>query len=76
MSVVERAIRQFDEIDYVAVCTGGPELLLMATCRDDDHVLELVSDRLRKIAGVQGLQVVSILRETKDAYRYFGTLEE
>jgi Lrp/AsnC family transcriptional regulator for asnA, asnC and gidA len=74
VSVVEKAIRQFEEIDYVAVCTGGPELLLLATCRDDDHVLELVSERLRKIAGVDSLQVVSILRETKDAYRYFGDL--
>ena len=72
VSSVEKAIREFPEVDYVAVCTGGPELILMAACRDDDHVLELVSERLRRIPGVDGLQVVSILRETKDAYRYFG----
>jgi Lrp/AsnC family transcriptional regulator for asnA, asnC and gidA len=72
VSSVEKAIRQFPEVDYVAVCTGGPELVLMAACRDDDHVLELVSERLRRIPGVDGLQVISILRETKDAYQYFG----
>lgn len=70
VSQVEGVIRDFAEIDYVAYCAGTPELVLMAACRDDDHVLELVSERLRQIPGVAGLQVTSILRETKDAYQY------
>ncbi len=49
-------------------------MVLMAACRDDDHVLDLVSERLRKIVGVDGLDVITVLKETKDAYRYFGAI--
>lgn len=75
VSVVEKAIRGFPEVDYVAVSTGGYDMVLMAACRDDDHVVDLVSERLRRIPGVDYLDVISILRETKDAYRYFGILD-
>lgn len=75
VSGVEKAIREFPEVDYVAVSTGGYDMVLMAACRDDDHVLDLVSERLRKIPGVDGLDVISVLKETKDAYRYFGILD-
>jgi Lrp/AsnC family transcriptional regulator for asnA, asnC and gidA len=74
VSGIEKAIRAFPEVDYVAVSTGGYDMVLMAACRDDDHVLDLVSERLRKIPGVDGLDVISVLKETKDAYRYFGAL--
>jgi Lrp/AsnC family transcriptional regulator for asnA, asnC and gidA len=74
VSGVEKAIREFPEVDYVAVSTGGYDMVLMAACRDDDHVLDLVSERLRKIAGVDGLAVITVIKETKDAYRYFGAL--
>jgi Lrp/AsnC family transcriptional regulator for asnA, asnC and gidA len=75
VSVVEKSIREFPEVDYVAVSTGGYDMVLMAACRDDDHVVDLVSERLRRIPGVDYLDVISILRETKDAYRYFGALD-
>ena len=75
VSAVEERIRDFPEVDYVAVSTGGYDMVLMAACRDDDHVVDLVSERLRRIPGVDHLDVISILRETKDAYRYFGALD-
>ena len=59
VSGVEKAIREFPEVDYVAVSTGGYDMVLMAACRDDDHVLDLVSERLRKIPGVDGLDVIT-----------------
>jgi Lrp/AsnC family transcriptional regulator for asnA, asnC and gidA len=75
VSTVEKAIREFPEVDYVAASSGGYDMVLMAACRDDDHVLDLVSERLRRIPGVDALDVITILKETKDAYRYFGALE-
>jgi Lrp/AsnC family transcriptional regulator for asnA, asnC and gidA len=75
VSTVEKAIREFAEVDYVAASSGGYDMVLMAACRDDDHVLDLVSERLRRIPGVDALDVITILKETKDAYRYFGALE-
>ncbi len=67
---VEQVVRVMPEIDYVAVTTGGFDLVLMAACRDEEHIAELVTQRLRAVPGVDGIDVVTILRETKDAYHY------
>ncbi|MHB1430715.1 MAG: Lrp/AsnC family transcriptional regulator [Streptosporangiaceae bacterium] len=67
---VEALLRVLPEVDYVAVTTGSYDLVLMAACPDEEAVAELVTERIRAISGVDGLDVVTILRETKDAYRY------
>lgn len=67
---VERALHGLDEVDYVAVTTGAYDVVIMAACADEDHVARLVTETLRGIPGVDTLDVVTMLRETKDAYRY------
>lgn len=67
---VERALRSLDEVDYVAVTTGAYDVIVMAACQDEEHVAQLVTEGLRGIPGVDTLDVVTMLRETKDAYRY------
>ena len=74
LASVEQAVRELPEVDYVAVTTGTYDLVLMAACRDEDHIAELVTESLRSVPGVDTLDVVTMLRETKDAYRYV-TLE-
>ena len=67
---VERALHALDEVDYVAVTTGAYDVVIMAACADEEHVARLVTETLRSIPGVDTLDVVTMLRETKDAYRY------
>ena len=67
---VERALHGLAEVDYVAVTTGAYDVVIMAACQDEDHVARLVTETLRGIPGVDTLDVVTMLRETKDAYRY------
>ena len=67
---VEQALQELDEVDYVAVTTGAYDVVIMAACADEDHVARLVTETLRSIPGVDALDVVTMLRETKDAYRY------
>ncbi len=70
---VEGQLRVLPEVDYVGVTTGSYDLVLMAACLDEEAVAELVTERIRAIPGVDSLDVVTILRETKDAYRYAAT---
>ena len=37
--------RAIPEVDYVAVCTGPTDLLVGAVCRDNQHLLEVVTQR-------------------------------
>jgi Lrp/AsnC family transcriptional regulator for asnA, asnC and gidA len=67
---VEERLREMADVDYVALTTGNYDLILMAACSDDAQLTELVTERLRVIPGVDAIDVVTILRETKDAYRY------
>lgn len=69
-SAVEVQLRNLPEVDYVAIATGSYDLVLMAACSSDEQLAELVTERLRAVPGVDYLDVVTILRETKDAYRY------
>ncbi len=64
---VEGQLRVLPEVDYVGVTTGSYDLVLMAACSDEEAVAELVTERIRAIPGVDSLDVVTILRETKDA---------
>ncbi|WP_312675905.1 Lrp/AsnC family transcriptional regulator [Microbacterium sp.] len=46
------AIADIDEVDYVVITVGSFDVLVEAVCEDDDHLLALVNDRIRPIAGV------------------------
>ncbi len=48
---VARAIAQIPEAYYVVVCAGSYDLLIEIMCRDDQHMLDLVT----QIRGVQGV---------------------
>lgn len=75
-SSVEVQLRNFPEVDYVAISTGSYDLVLMAACSSDESLSELVTERLRAIPGIDYLDVVTIMRETKDAYRYTDKRDE
>ena len=40
------------EVDYVVITAGSYDLLAEVVCESDDHLLELISTRIRTIEGV------------------------
>lgn len=65
-----RRIAAIPEVDYVAVCTGRTDLLVGAVCRDNEHLLEVVTDGIRRVEGVTETDTAVILSELKDSYRF------
>ena len=63
-------IAAIPEVDYVAVCTGRTDLLVGAVCRDNQHLLEVVTDGIREVAGVVETDTAVVLSELKDSYRW------
>ena len=47
-----RAGEAMPEVDYVVVTAGSFDLLVEVVCEDDDHLLELLNERIRAIPGV------------------------
>ncbi len=63
-------IASIPEVDYVAICTGPTDLLVGAVCRDNQHLLEIVTNGIREVPGVVETDTAVVLTELKDSYRW------
>ncbi len=60
-------IAKFPEISYLAVVTGGYDLIVDVMCRDSNHLTEFLLNRLSKVRGVKHLETSIVLRIHKVA---------
>lgn len=63
-------IAAFDEVDYVVICAGSFDLLAEVVCEDDEHLLEMLNDRIRQLDGVKDLETFVYLRLAKQTYTW------
>jgi len=60
-----KAIAKFPEVYYLALMAGEFDLDIDVMCRDQEHLANLVNDRLHKIQGVDTTSTSVILRTYK-----------
>ena len=65
---VAEQVAQLAEVDYVVVTAGSFDLLVEVVCEDDEHLLELVSRRLRSLPGVRTTETFVYLKLRKQRY--------
>jgi len=70
MEPVADALAEMDDIDYVVVTAGGFDLLAEVVCESDEHLLDLLSNRIRAIPGVRGTQTFVYLKLQKQTYSW------
>lgn len=58
------------EVSYVVICTGTYDLLIEVGCRNNDHLLSLISDKLAKVKGVREMETFVYLRIVKNTYQW------
>jgi Lrp/AsnC family transcriptional regulator for asnA, asnC and gidA len=68
LRVLSEAIAAMPEVDYVVITAGGFDLLVEVVCEDDDHLLAVLNDKLRGLAGVNETETFVYLRLTKQRY--------
>jgi len=59
------AIVQYPEVSFLGIVAGDFDIHIDAMCRDNDHLHELVYERIHRIEGVVDTKVVPILRIQK-----------
>ena len=64
------ALAEMDEIDYVVITAGGFDLLAEVVCESDEHLLEVLSNRIRAIPGVLRTESFVYLRLRKQTYAW------
>ena len=67
---VADALAGFPEVDYVVVTAGSFDVIVEVVCEDDDHLLEIVSRRLRALPGVRSTETFVYLKLRKQLYNW------
>ncbi|MGX7679533.1 Lrp/AsnC family transcriptional regulator [Jatrophihabitans sp. DSM 45814] len=58
------------EVVYVVLTAGSFDILIEAVVIDDDHLLELINDRIRKLPGVRRTETFVYLKLKKQTYNW------
>ena len=70
MRRVADEIAAIPEVDYVVICAGGYDMLVELVCTDDEHLLELLNDKIRAIDGVSATETFMYLKLAKQTYAW------
>ncbi len=63
-------LAEMSEVDYVIMTAGSFDLLVEVVCESDDHLLELLSKRIRAIPGIRSTESFVYLRLLKQTYSW------
>ena len=58
------------EVFFLGIATGGFDVVAAAVFRSNEHLYELMTKRLARIAGIQRTSTLGIVRIVKRAYAY------
>ncbi len=67
---IAEALTAMSEVDYVIFTAGSFDLLVEVVCESDDHLLDLLSKRLRAIDGVRSTETFVYLKLHKQTYSW------
>jgi Lrp/AsnC family transcriptional regulator for asnA, asnC and gidA len=67
---VAEALAAMDEVDYVVITAGTFDILAEVVCESDEHLLELLSEKVRQIAGVSRTETFMYLKLRKQTYSW------
>ncbi len=70
VELVADKIADMSEVDYVVITAGGFDLLVEVVCEDDDHLLELISKRIRAVPSVRSTESFVYLKLRKQLYNW------
>jgi Lrp/AsnC family transcriptional regulator for asnA, asnC and gidA len=63
-------LAEIPELVYVVVTAGSFDILAEAVVSDDDHLLELLNDRIRKLPAVRRTETFMYLKLKKQTYNW------
>ena len=70
LEAVGEQIAQFPEVTYLFMASGGFDLFVEVFCRDREHFVSFLSDKLQQVPGVERTETFMILKFFKRFYRW------
>ncbi|MCA9984017.1 MAG: Lrp/AsnC family transcriptional regulator [Anaerolineales bacterium] len=63
---VAEAIAELPEVSYLVAATGSADLIVEVYCRDADHLMDVISQKIHSVPGVSHTQSTMILKVYKE----------
>ena len=70
IEAVAEQLAKIDEVDYVVITAGSFDLMAEVVVADDEHLLDLISERIRAIPGVLRTETFLYLKLVKQTYNW------
>ncbi|WP_277455002.1 Lrp/AsnC family transcriptional regulator [Janibacter sp. DB-40] len=70
LTPVGDALAAVDEVSYVVTTAGSFDLLAEVVCEDDDHLLTLLTETIRRLPGVRSTETFVYLKLNKQHYNW------
>lgn len=70
LDAIADELAEMEEIDYVVITAGSFDLLAEVVCESDEHLLEVLSQRIRSIPGVKVTETFVYLKLRKQTYSW------
>ncbi len=70
LTPVADALSAIPEVSYVVTTAGSFDILAEVVCEDDDHLLELLTQRIRLLPGVASTETFVYLKLNKQHYNW------
>jgi Lrp/AsnC family transcriptional regulator for asnA, asnC and gidA len=71
--VVEK-IAAFKEVVYLVLLTGSYDLSVEVVCRDNDHLLNFLKEKLHSVEGIRDAETFVYLQIAKEIYTWAGKM--
>lgn len=73
VETVAQQIAQFPEVTYLFMSSGGFDLFVEVYCRNREHFVSFLSEKLQQVPGVQRTETFMILKMYKLSYHWGET---
>jgi Lrp/AsnC family transcriptional regulator for asnA, asnC and gidA len=70
LRTVAADVAAIPDVSYVVIVSGSFDLLMEVVCEDDDHLLEILNDKVRAIPGVRSTETFTYLRLDKQTFAW------
>lgn len=70
INAVADELAELDEIDYLVVTGGGFDILAEVVCEDDEHLLDIMNNKIRSVPGVRSTETFVYLKLRKQVYTW------
>jgi len=70
LTEVAARLADMSDVEYVVITAGSFDLMIEVVCEDDDHLLELISHRIRALPGVTSTETFVYLKLLKQLYNW------